>query len=360
MARNEDVKVQEKYEQEEKLPQKKDASFHRASLSSDVLTKLKNNRTRLISAPSSMPKELYDIGDVNLTLRGYLHTIHHSPAARQQATTRSQKTGSVSSNPGENSLKKIFVQPDQKEVPVEAKSETKRGRFNIGKVDGAAQPTSLTTSEKSLAKGSSMLEIDADVEENISELPQKKQKIVKLDDFSNSDPPEAAKLFSFLQVLTAIFGSFAHGGNDVSNAIGPLIGLYLIYQEGNIVDKANTPEWILFYGGVGISVGLWVLGRRVIKTIGEDLTKITASSGFVIEIASAMTVLGASLLNIPVSTTHCKVGSVVFTGRVRSKQSVHWSLFRNIIIAWIVTVPVTGSIAAAVQFCLLSIYRVKA
>ena len=191
-------------------------------------------------------------------------------------------------------------------------------------------------------------------------MPQKKQKIVKLDDFSNSDPPEAAKLFSFLQVLTAIFGSFAHGGNDVSNAIGPLIGLYLIYQEGNIVDKANTPEWILFYGGVGISVGLWVLGRRVIKTIGEDLTKITASSGFVIEIASAMTVLGASLLNIPVSTTHCKVGSVVFTGRVRSKQSVHWSLFRNIIIAWIVTVPVTGSIAAAVQFCLLSIYRVKA
>jgi sodium-dependent phosphate transporter len=69
-----------------------------------------------------------------------------------------------------------------------------------------------------------------------------------------------------------------------------------------------------------------------------------------------MTVLGASLINIPVSTTHCKVGSVVFTGRVRSKQSVDWSLFRNIIIAWIVTVPVTGSIAAACQFILKQIY----
>ena len=127
-----------------------------------------------------------------------------------------------------------------------------------------------------------MLEIDADVEENISELPNKKQKRVdaEVEEFAMVDPPEAAKLFSFLQVLTAIFGSFAHGGNDVSNAIGPLIGLYLIYQDGQIVNKTETPSWILFYGGVGISVGLWVLGRRVIKTIGEDLTKITASRYF--------------------------------------------------------------------------------
>jgi sodium-dependent phosphate transporter len=80
-----------------------------------------------------------------------------------------------------------------------------------------------------------------------------------------------------LQILTAVFGSFAHGGNDVSNAIGPLIGLYLLYQDRVITASAETPEWILFYGGVGISVGLWVLGRRVIKTIGEDLTKITPS-----------------------------------------------------------------------------------
>lgn len=171
-------------------------------------------------------------------------------------------------------------------------------------------------------------------------------------DISRNDPPETLKLFSFLQILTAIFGSFAHGGNDVSNAIGPLIGLYLVYKEGKVTSNAPTPEWILLFGGVGISLGLWILGRRVIKTIGEDLTKITPSSGFVIELASAMTVLGASLLNIPVSSTHCKVGSVVFTGRVRSKESVDWSLFRNIIIAWAVTVPITGCISALCQVCL--------
>jgi solute carrier family 20 (sodium-dependent phosphate transporter) len=201
-------------------------------------------------------------------------------------------------------------------------------------------------------------EIDKKVEEIATkekELNDKDEKDAG-DVFANTDPPEAAKLFSFLQILSAVFGAFAHGGNDVSNAIGPLIGLFLIYQNGQILDKAETPVWILFYGGVGISLGLWILGRRVIKTVGEDLTKITPSSGFVIEIASALTVLVASLLNIPVSTTHCKVGSIVFTGRVRSKQSVDWSLFKNIIIAWIVTVPVTGGIAAVCQAVLKAIF----
>lgn len=100
---------------------------------------------------------------------------------------------------------------------------------------------------------------------------------------------------------------------------------------------------------MGISIGLWVMGRKVIKTIGEDLTKITPSSGFVIELSSAMTVLGASLIKIPISSTHCKVGSVVFTGRLRSKKGVDWSLFKNIALAWLVTLPVTISIAALCQ-----------
>ncbi|XP_052845713.1 sodium-dependent phosphate transporter 2 [Drosophila gunungcola] len=200
---------------------------------------------------------------------------------------------------------------------------------------------------------------------------------------------EISMLFSFLQILTATFGSFAHGGNDVSNAIGPLIALYMIYREGSVMQQAESPIYILIYGGVGISVGLWLWGRRVIETIGNDLTKITSSTGFTIEVGAAITVLLASKIGLPISTTHCKVGSVVFVGHVsaggRKKGetkdrdqdqdhdlagidkdgqnndaptadgSVDWHLFRNIAYAWIVTVPVTALLSAGMMYVLCAI-----
>ncbi|XP_061393158.1 sodium-dependent phosphate transporter 2 [Musca vetustissima] len=192
-------------------------------------------------------------------------------------------------------------------------------------------------------------------------------------DHSGEETEEVSMLFSFLQILTATFGSFAHGGNDVSNAIGPLIALYMIYREGSVMQKAESPIYILIYGGIGISIGLWLWGRRVIETIGNDLTKITSSTGFTIEIGAAITVLLASKVGIPISTTHCKVGSVVFVGHIASKGakkdnnnssnnaaqshgnadgSVDWHLFRNIAYAWIVTVPVTALLSAAIMFIL--------
>lgn len=160
------------------------------------------------------------------------------------------------------------------------------------------------------------------------------------------DTPETAKLFSSLQILTAIFASFAHGANDVSNAIGPVIAIWLIYQDGNVMQSSESPFWIMLYGGVGISVGLWAWGQKVIKTIGEDLTKITPSSGFCIEIGAATTVLLASKIGLPISTTHCKVGSVVFVGWTRSRAAVDWKLFRNIILAWVLTLPISAMLSA--------------
>ncbi|XP_058118120.1 sodium-dependent phosphate transporter 1-A [Anopheles ziemanni] len=185
------------------------------------------------------------------------------------------------------------------------------------------------------------------------------------------EPEDVSALFSFLQVLTATFGSFAHGGNDVSNAIGPLIALFMIYREGSVLQKSETPLLILLYGGLGISVGLWLWGRRVIETIGNDLTKITPSTGFTIEIGAALTVLIASKIGLPISTTHCKVGSVVFVGQANAhpaaseehkqhphhavtaqQKAVDWGLFRNIVYAWVVTVPVAALLSAGFMMAL--------
>ncbi|XP_058850696.1 sodium-dependent phosphate transporter 2-like isoform X2 [Acipenser ruthenus] len=167
------------------------------------------------------------------------------------------------------------------------------------------------------------------------------------EDKEEKDKPQVFLLFHFLQILTACFGSFAHGGNDVSNAIGPLVALWMIYDQGGVMQEAATPVWLLFYGGVGICAGLWVWGRRVIQTMGKDLTPITPSSGFCIEVMSALTVLVASNVGLPISSTHCKVGSVVAVGWIRSKKAVDWHLFRNIFLAWFVTVPVAGLFSAA-------------
>ncbi|XP_053434176.1 sodium-dependent phosphate transporter 2 isoform X2 [Nycticebus coucang] len=183
--------------------------------------------------------------------------------------------------------------------------------------------------------------------------PDRPQEDPAEEEKEEKDTAEVHLLFHFLQVLTACFGSFAHGGNDVSNAIGPLVALWLIYEQGAVMQEAATPVWLLFYGGVGICMGLWVWGRRVIQTMGKDLTPITPSSGFTIELASAFTVVIASNVGLPVSTTHCKVGSVVAVGWIRSRKAVDWRLFRNIFVAWFVTVPVAGLFSAAIMALLM-------
>uniref|UniRef100_A0A2K5R9Y5 Phosphate transporter n=1 Tax=Cebus imitator TaxID=2715852 RepID=A0A2K5R9Y5_CEBIM len=191
-------------------------------------------------------------------------------------------------------------------------------------------------------------EIDMSVKAEMG-LGDRKGSSSSLEEWYDQDKPEVSFLFQFLQILTACFGSFAHGGNDVSNAIGPLVALYLVYDTGDVSSKVATPIWLLLYGGVGICIGLWVWGRRVIQTMGKDLTPITPSSGFSIELASALTVVIASNIGLPISTTHCKVGSVVSVGWLRSKKAVDWRLFRNIFMAWFVTVPISGIISAAIM-----------
>ncbi|XP_045182254.2 sodium-dependent phosphate transporter 1-like isoform X1 [Mercenaria mercenaria] len=207
-----------------------------------------------------------------------------------------------------------------------------------------AEQKSTLDEKVPLSSETETTDVDIEIAEEGDTNAEKKDQSMARDNVK--DKPETAGLFSFLQILTAVFGSFAHGGNDVSNAVGPLVALWVTATTGSAAQKVPVPIWVLVYGGVGISFGLWILGRRVMKTMGEDLTKITPSSGFCIEVGSALTVIVASSIGIPISTTHCKVGSVVCVGRVRSRESVDWRLFRNIILAWCVTLPVSGGLSA--------------
>ncbi|KAK5968274.1 Phosphate transporter, partial [Trichostrongylus colubriformis] len=153
---------------------------------------------------------------------------------------------------------------------------------------------------------------------------------------------ETIKLFSTIQVFTACFAGFAHGANDVSNAIAPLTALVSIYKDKNALQEGEVPIYILLYGVFAICVGLWTLGHRVIRTVGTNMSEINPATGFTIEFGAAMTALISSKLGLPISTTHCLVGSVVAVGVVKSRKGIDWTIFRNIVISWVVTVPVSG------------------
>ena len=159
------------------------------------------------------------------------------------------------------------------------------------------------------------------------------------------------KLCSYLQIITACFASFAHGSNDVANSIAPLAACWAIYNSGNVVSKVSVPLWILALGGFGIVIGLSTWGYKVIDRIGKELTKITPSRGFPMEMGPAITVIIASRMEIPVSTTHCQIGSVFCVGLLDGYKNVDFKSLGKIILSWIVTLPITGGISACL-FCL--------
>ncbi|CAG9538772.1 unnamed protein product [Cercopithifilaria johnstoni] len=169
-----------------------------------------------------------------------------------------------------------------------------------------------------------------------------------LPDRKRRPDPRTAHIFGSIQAFTACFAGFAHGANDVANAIAPLTALLSIYSKMDVQQKDETSIFILMYGVLAICVGLLTLGHKVIRTVGSEMTNVDPASGFTIEFGAAVTALLASKAGLPISTTHCLIGSVVAVGVIKSHmEGVHWGIFRNIILSWIITLPVSGMIAAA-------------
>ncbi len=152
-------------------------------------------------------------------------------------------------------------------------------------------------------------------------------------------------IFKFLQVITAFYVAFAHGANDVANAVGPLAAVVSILNSGSVEMKVQMPLWILTMGGTCIVIGLLIWGMRVMETVGKKITEITPSRGFSAEFAAATVVLICSKMGLPISTTHTLVGSVIGVGLARGLASLNLAIIKKIVVSWFATIPFTAVLA---------------
>jgi len=163
-------------------------------------------------------------------------------------------------------------------------------------------------------------------------------------------------IFVYLQIMSACFVAFAHGANDVANAIGPLAAAVQAIQEGAVATKSDIPQWALLLGGAGIIIGLATWGWRVMATIGKKITELTPSRGFCAELAAATTILIASLpfswAKVPISTTHTLVGAVLGVGLARGIGAINLNTVRDIVASWVITIPAGAGLCIAIFYIL--------
>jgi PiT family inorganic phosphate transporter len=173
----------------------------------------------------------------------------------------------------------------------------------------------------------------------------------------NTQFEDVERVFAVLMIITACCMAFAHGSNDVANAIGPLAAVVSIVQNnGEIAKKAELVWWILPLGGFGIVAGLALFGRHVMATIGNGITHLTPSRGFAAELAAATTVVIASGTGLPISTTQTLVGAVLGVGMARGIAAINLGTVRNIVISWVITLPVGAALSIVFFFMLKGIF----
>ena len=156
---------------------------------------------------------------------------------------------------------------------------------------------------------------------------------------------ETENVFKYLQILTAFYVAFAHGSNDVANAVGPLAAVVAILKDGQVHMQVVMPTWVLGLGGGFIVFGLLIWGARVMETVGKNITELTPSRGFSATFGAATVVLICSKLGLPISTTHTLVGSVIGVGLARGLSSLNFDIIKMIAISWISTIPFTAIIS---------------
>ena len=159
-------------------------------------------------------------------------------------------------------------------------------------------------------------------------------------------------IFRKLQVGTSCYVAFSIGANDVANAIGPVAGIIPLAETGRLNPTASIPYWLLALGGIGIAFGALTWGKRVMKTVGERITSLTNTRGFSVDFGAATTVLVASKLGMPISTSHTVVGAVIGVGLARGLEAVDLSIIKKIIVSWLLTLPIAAGTCIGIFLCL--------
>ncbi|OMH80403.1 Phosphate-repressible phosphate permease pho-4 [Zancudomyces culisetae] len=170
------------------------------------------------------------------------------------------------------------------------------------------------------------------------------EKLTDIHDRAEKYDDETERLFNFIQVLSACTASFAHGSNDVANAVGPYASIFEIWNNAEIPGaKSPVPIWVLAFGGFGIDCGLVLYGYHIMRALGNNITYTTPSRGFCAELGTSLTVVGASKLGLPVSTTHCITGAMAGVGLCNGDiHAVNWKMYAYCFFSWIMTLPAAG------------------
>jgi PiT family inorganic phosphate transporter len=164
------------------------------------------------------------------------------------------------------------------------------------------------------------------------------------------------KVFGILMVVTACGMAFAHGSNDVANAVGPVAAVISVVQTNAVGQSAGVSIWVLLMGGIGIVIGLATYGRHVIATVGSKITHLTPSRGFAAELAAATTIVFASGTGMPISTTHTLVGAVLGVGMARGISAINMDVVGRVFLSWVVTIPAGAGLAILFFYILKAIF----
>ena len=220
--------------------------------------------------------------------------------------------------------------------------------ISLGKAIKHIQRVHLAGDETTAAKASEILD-------HIKALSETVRKETRFEE-RTSGYRDVEKMFITLQIFSACFIAFSHGANDVSNAIGPIAAVLDLIKTGALSEGSIVPSWLLAFGGVGIIFGLATWGWRVIETIGKKITQLTPTRGFSAEFGAATTILFASKLGLPVSTTHCLVGAILGVGIARGISSLNLNVLRDIVLSWIITLPAAALVSITMFYILKAIF----